>query len=211
MSAFVIGLLGLVASSGRADDQSAFSQLLADQTLRQHILDAAGRSTVMLQNPCPSAQYTLEDKRFVRTAPAFDSSGHIVAGDWLQAVHEQGCDQTRVLNVLLLVQGPNSIATIPLLPGTTHAGPVLQKDAVKYAVQVIAAVPGEMIPIARLGMLKIQNLYPTKAPRCRVVTDRPGGSYGRSCRACRRCRYPCSLFQTPPERPYLLDPTRQSR
>jgi hypothetical protein len=84
MSALVIGLMGFVASSGLADDQSAFLQLLADQALRQQILLAAGRSTVMLQNPCPSAQYTIDNKPFVHTAPVFDSSGHIVAGDWKQ-------------------------------------------------------------------------------------------------------------------------------
>jgi hypothetical protein len=142
MKAIVIGLIGCVASSGRADEQSAFVQLLANQTLQQQIIDAAGHSQVILQNPCPSAQYTLDDKPFVHTAPVFDSSGRIVAGDWKQVVDVKGCGKTRLLNVLVLVKGPNSLATIPMLPGTTHAGPVLQKDAVNYAVQVVAAVPG---------------------------------------------------------------------
>lgn len=154
LSAIVIGLMGLVASSGRADDQSAFSHLLADQTLQQRILDAAGRSTVVLENPCLAAQYTLDNKPFVHNAPAFDGSGRIVAGDWKQVVHEQGCGQTRVLNVLVVVQGPSSLATIPLLPGTTHAGPVVQKDAVKYAVQVVATVPGGHDANCKIGYVE---------------------------------------------------------
>jgi hypothetical protein len=139
-SAIVLGVVSF-ASSGRADDQSALSQLLNDQTLQQRILDAAGRSTVMIQNPCASAHYALENKLFIHTAPTLDSSGRIVAGEWRRAVHEEGCGQTRVLNVLVRAQGPSTLSTLPLLPGTTHAGPVLQKDAVQYAVQSAASVP----------------------------------------------------------------------
>jgi hypothetical protein len=64
-----------------------------------------------------------------------------VTGDWKHVAGEKGCDKTRLLNVLVLVKGPNSLATISMLPGATHAGPVLQKDAVNYAVQAVAAVP----------------------------------------------------------------------
>ena len=141
-----MGLVGVIASKARADDQAAFSHLLADQTLQQQIVDAAGQSTVMLQKPCPSAKYTLRNKLSVQTAIAFDSSGHIVAGDWKHTVEEQGCGQTRILNVLAVVKGLNTVATIPLLPGTTHAGSVLQKDAVQYAAQVVATVPGGQDP-----------------------------------------------------------------
>jgi len=153
-SAIVIGVMSFVASSGRADDQSAFARLLNDQTLRQRVLDAAGRSTVMIQNPCPSARYALDDKLLIRTAPALDVSGRIVAGEWRHAVHEEGCGQTRVLNVLVRAQGPSTLSTMPLLPGTTHAGPVLQGDAVKYAVQLVAGVPGGYDPNCKIGYVE---------------------------------------------------------
>jgi hypothetical protein len=162
--ALVIGVMGLVASSlvasslvassGRADDQSAFSQLLNDQTLQQRILDAAGRSTVMIQNPCPSAHYAIDNKLFIHTAPTLDSSGRIVGGEWRHAVHEEGCGQTRVLNVLVRAQGQSTLSTMPLLPGTTHAGPVLQKDAVKYAVQTVIGVPGGYDPNCKIGYVE---------------------------------------------------------
>jgi hypothetical protein len=154
ITAFVIGLMGFVASSGHAQEQSAFEQLLASQALQQQVIQAAGHSTVILQNPCPSAQYTLDNKPFVRTAPVFDSSGHVVNGDWKQVVSAKGCGRTRLLNVLVLVRAPNSLATIPMLPGTTHAGPVLQKDAVKYAVQIVATVPGGNDPNCKTGYIE---------------------------------------------------------
>jgi hypothetical protein len=41
-----------------------------------------------------------------------------------------------------------------MLPGTTHAGPVLQRDAVGYAVQVVAAVPGGNDPNCKIGYVE---------------------------------------------------------
>jgi hypothetical protein len=154
MLTFVIGFMCLVASPSHADNQSAFSQLLANRALRQQIVQAAGRSQVMLENPCSSAQYTLDDKVFLHAEPAFDSAGHVVGGDWRQVVDEQGCGQSRVLNVQVLVRGPNSVVTIPLLPGTTLATPGLQKDAVKYAVQIVSLIPGGNDPNCKTGYIE---------------------------------------------------------
>ena len=154
MLALVSGFMCLAAPCSHADNQSAFSQLLASQALRQQVLQAAGRSQVMLENPCPSAQYTIDDKVFLHAEPAFDGAGHIIAGDWRLVVDEQGCGQSRVLNVQVLVRGPNSVATIPLLPGTTLATAGLQKDAVKYAVQIVRLIPGGNDPNCKTGYIE---------------------------------------------------------
>jgi hypothetical protein len=168
MLAFVIGFMCLAPCS-HADNQSAFSRLLANQTLRQQILQTARRSQVMIENPCPSAEYTLDDKIFLHAEPAFDSAGHIVAGDWRQVVDEQGCGQSRVLNVQVLVRGPSSVATIPLLPGTTLASPGLQKDAVKYAVQIVSLIPGGNDPNCKTGHIENTEFV------SRESTPVPGG------------------------------------
>lgn len=132
----------MVSARAFADDPGLFAKLLSDPTEQQRVVGAAGRSTVVLQNPCPTAQFKIANK-FVPIKPAsFDSGGAIVGGAWKQIVQAEGCGRTRLLNVLVSVEGPNKLSTMPLLPGDTHADALLQKDAVKYAVVALATVHG---------------------------------------------------------------------
>jgi hypothetical protein len=96
----------------------------------------------MLQNPCPDAQYTVEDRISFYQPPQVDASGKVSAGAWHHVIDEQGCGVRRVLNVLVAARGPGRFDVTPLLPGSTHADPQLQKDAVQYAVRAVATVPG---------------------------------------------------------------------
>jgi hypothetical protein len=125
-----------------AEEQPPLVKLLRDPTEQQHVLSVAARSAVMLRNPCPTAQFTLEDKISFYKQPVFDSTGNVVEGAWKQVVNEQGCGATRVLNVFVYAQGPSNISVVPLLPGSTRADPILQKDAVQFVVQAAATVPG---------------------------------------------------------------------
>lgn len=135
-------VLSMLSSLGFGDDLGLFGKLLSDPGEQQRVTSAAGRSTVLLQNPCPNAQFRIE-KKFVPYKPtSFDSAGVIVGGAWKQVVEAEGCGQTRLLNVLVSVSGPNQLSTMPLLPGNTHADALLQKDAVKYAVMALTATPG---------------------------------------------------------------------
>ncbi len=146
-----IGVNEIFSSLARADDQAAIAKLMADPTEQQHILSAARNSSVVLQNPCPTAQYVI-DKKFSPYQPvSLDSTGKIVSGGWKQIVDEQGCGINRVLNVLVWAQESKGLSVMPLLPGTTHADFVLQKDAVKYAVQALATVPGGREANCKIG------------------------------------------------------------
>jgi len=142
LAAAGIGFVCSVSSIAAGDDQTPLVKLLSDPTEQQHVISVAGRSTVILQNPCATAQYTLEKKISIYKQPLFDSTGKLIDGAWKHVVDEEGCGVTRVLNVLVLAQGPNIVAVVPLLPGTTHADAILQKDAVKFAVQAAATVSG---------------------------------------------------------------------
>jgi hypothetical protein len=122
--------------------EAALAAVLSDPTEQQHVIGVAGRSTVILQNPCPTAQYALEKKISFYKQPSFDSSGKLVDGAWKQVVDEEGCGVRRILNVLVFAQGPNNVSVVPLLPGTTRADVILQKDAVKFAVQAATTVSG---------------------------------------------------------------------
>ena len=155
-----LGALLALTTASRADDsavmaqQDLIAQRMADPTHQQHVISAAARSTVMLQNVCPTAQYSIE-KKFVPYQPVeLDGSGVLIAGAWKQIVDLQGCGASRQLNVLVLAQGSKGVAVMPLLPGNTHADPVLQKDGVRFAVQATATVPGGHDPACKIGYVE---------------------------------------------------------
>lgn len=143
--------LCLVSAQALGDDNAAFAKLLEDPTQQQHVISGARRSTVFLQNPCADAQFSVENK-FVPYKPlSFDGSGTIVSGAWKQIVAARGCGASHLLNVVVIAQGAGKLAVVPLLPGETHADPVLQQDAVKIAVQALASVPGGREPNCTVG------------------------------------------------------------
>jgi hypothetical protein len=137
-----LALIGTFGSIACADDLAEIAKLMADPVEQQHVLSVAGHSTVVLQNPCPAAQYSIEKKFSPYQPVTFDSTGKLVSGAWKQVVDEQGCGSKRVLNVLVWAQAANGLSVMPLLPGGTRADVALQKDAVKYAFQALATVPG---------------------------------------------------------------------
>ncbi len=135
----VLVVLGVAAVAMRgvgafADDRAAFTRILANPGEQAHVLAAAKRASVVLNNPCSSARFELKDTVAIYARPSFDNSGAITGGAWKQVVSEEGCSARRTLNVLVWVKEPRAIAMMPLLPGTTHANPQLQKDGMQYAV-----------------------------------------------------------------------------
>ncbi|WP_428490133.1 hypothetical protein [Rhodopila sp.] len=137
-------LLGTVAGqSALADDVPQFATFLKDPVMRQNVINAAAKSTVIVQNPCSAAQYSVATMPIVLKPMVFDSAGHPTAGMLKFPVKEEGCGITRILNTLIWVQGPGTEGTAALAPGTTHADPVLQKDASMraYTAAVVAARP----------------------------------------------------------------------
>jgi hypothetical protein len=128
-------MMALSMGAALADDQANFSRLLNDPMERQHVIDAAGRSAVVINNPCPSAQFTVSNRVVIYRAPTFEPDGTLGSGSWKQEVNQRGCGTERVLNVLVFVGGGKGLSTAPILPGTTRADPQLQKDAVAHAVE----------------------------------------------------------------------------
>jgi hypothetical protein len=117
-----------------AFDQAALQRVLADPAERAHVLAAAAQSSVVLHNPCPSAHFALTGVVAIYRPPSFDSAGGVLGGAWRQQVREDGCGTSRLLNVLAFAKVPRTVTIMPLLPGTTHADPVLQRDARRFAV-----------------------------------------------------------------------------
>jgi hypothetical protein len=152
----LFGLFGLSAvvalsSSAIGADQSALIKMLSDPTEQQQVLSAARRSIPLVQNPCPSAVFSIERRFVIYKQPTFDNSGTLGDGSWKQIVDEQGCGEHHTLNVWVSAQGPTNVSMVPLLPGSTHADPLLQKDAVQFAAQAAATVPGGREPNCKIG------------------------------------------------------------
>jgi hypothetical protein len=142
MRACLKSTLTFLAPVACADDPTAIATFTANPTVQQHLLSAAERSTVVLQNPCSTAQYEIE-KRYVPYKPlGLDTTGAIIAGAWKQTIDEAGCGIKRMLNVVVWAEESKGLSMMPLLPGTTHADFVLQKDAVVFAFRALTTVPG---------------------------------------------------------------------
>jgi len=127
---FWLCVLATCSVPARADDQALFSRFLSDPVQRQHVLDAAKRSSVVLNNPCPSAEFAINGKVAIHTPPQFDNSEQPISGAWKEEVVEKGCNLERLLNVYLIFDPNNkSLAVFPVLPGTSRTDLILQKDA----------------------------------------------------------------------------------
>lgn len=111
--------------------------------MRQQMINTAAQSTVMVQNPCPSAQYSVATTPIVVKPMVFDGEGHPTSGMLKFPVKEEGCGVTRFLNALIWVQNPGTASTAAIAPGTTIADLILQKDASgrAYGAAVLAAHP----------------------------------------------------------------------
>jgi len=132
-SMVILAALALLSARALAQDASVMQAILADATAQQHVVDAAKKSTVFVQNRCPEAKFSVTGKIAIYTMPERDSSGAIAKGAWKEQVREEGCGTSRILNVLSSVPEPGKLNTVPLFPGTTRGVPLLQKDAVQYA------------------------------------------------------------------------------
>lgn len=142
----------LTASWASAPDAAAaLVRLLGDPAEQQQVISGASRSAVLRQHPCSDAQFSIQ-KNYVPYRPvSFDDSGNLIAGAWKQMVNEQGCGASRVLNVMVVAQGPGKLSVVPILPGATHADPILQKDALRYAMAAVVATPGGNEPNCSVG------------------------------------------------------------
>jgi hypothetical protein len=81
---------------------------------------------------CPAP--TLEGANVViGVAPTFDKAGKPVSGNWRVVSHLAGCGNARMFS-LFYAAGPNGeLRRIAMLPGTSVADPVLQRDALVFA------------------------------------------------------------------------------
>jgi hypothetical protein len=132
--AAVVATSLILIGQASADDKAGFSKMVSDPIEQRQVMNVAKQSGVVVNNPCPSANFSILNQFALYKPMAFDNSGHPTQGAWKQSVAEKGCGQDRLLNVFFwLDPNTNSLRAMPLFPGTTRADPTLQKDAMPHA------------------------------------------------------------------------------
>ena len=139
-------LASSLAAAAHADDREAEQRFFSDQHLKQNIINTAAKSTVMTRHPCSTATYAAQDPVEIQPMK-FNELGGPLSGEVKVPVKEDGCGASHLLNVYIWVERENSIAVTPMLPGTSRAEDVLQKQAYAYALQA-AGGPEPNCPIA---------------------------------------------------------------
>jgi hypothetical protein len=127
----------MALSAADPDERTALQKLVNSPEIQQGVLNAAQRAPVVEQNPCPSARFTIEPRLTLLQPLALDDQGLITSGAWHQTVRGEGCGSTRSLNVLVSVEPPHHATMKPMLPGSTHTDPLLQKDGYEQAARVL--------------------------------------------------------------------------
>jgi hypothetical protein len=122
-----------VCSTSFAQERTVMQVIATDPAVQQNALVAVKQSAVVVNNPCPTAQYALTGKGEIYVPPERDASGVVTKGAFKLEFREDGCGASRILNVYGVVQSPGKLALAPLLPGTTHASPQMQRDAINVA------------------------------------------------------------------------------
>jgi hypothetical protein len=123
--------------------------LMASPGHKAALLAAGQQAMATLPEPCASAEWHTTGDVGVIEAPVTGPAGQPASGMWREQLIASGCGGARAFNVLTTVQPDGSLASGPLLPGNTIAGPVLQHDSVGYA----AAAFGELPPGCAQGVV----------------------------------------------------------
>jgi len=123
---------------------AVLARVMSNPLEQQTIIRAAAASTVQQQNPCPSAQFTIEKPAVPYARLTVDGTGKVTSGALKMIVSEQGCGSQRQLNVMISADAAGKVTASALLPGSTRADALLQKDALRLAGTAMTTVPGAM-------------------------------------------------------------------
>ncbi len=108
---------------------------LVQQSAWQDAVIAAARTQFkQLPESCAAATFKPTGELTVYAPAQFDAKGELASGIWSEKVMESGCGPApRQLNILTLLQPGSPPARIPTMPGSTHADPTTQRNALQYA------------------------------------------------------------------------------
>jgi hypothetical protein len=114
---------------------------------------------------CATPQLKNMNVRVVQ-APVFDVAGNPTRGVWMMVGQFEGCGQIRVMNLRYGFGPEGKLVRSPMLPGTTHADPLLQNDALFHArVAMIGLAPKDCKEITVIDTKFLR--YGDESPKAR--------------------------------------------
>jgi len=137
-SLFVVLLAISGAGPAMADAQSGLAKFLTTPAEQQAVKASAIADWNASAAPCPTAQGALADVIFYNM-PTFNSAGMPTSGVWKLTTRWTGCGKSKTFNLFYSVAPDGRLSRSRLLPGTTLADPLLQRDGIAYAKLAIAA------------------------------------------------------------------------
>jgi hypothetical protein len=129
-------VIALSAPAARAQAPGAqasgeFSRYLADPQHQGDVIAAARRTNALLPESCAAAEFRFTGLVSIQRPPRFDAGGRPIDGMWSEPVMATGCGVTRRFNVLTIAAADKPPRQVGLLPGTTRADPLLQRDSLR--------------------------------------------------------------------------------
>lgn len=141
---FILALALLcTATAGLADSVPAPPELLNYISQPAHIkavMDVirAQAAQIPMCNPTNAKKLVMRRELTAPGPVLFGANGQPSGGRWTETLTLNGCSQSGIFNVMTFVDRSGQIHTVGLLPGTTKADPLLQRDASEIAFSIVA-------------------------------------------------------------------------
>lgn len=120
------------AGSALADAQNGLAKFLTTPDEQRAVRESAVADWNASAAPCPRAQGGVENVAFYKT-PTFNTAEMPTAGAWKLTTRWTGCGQSKLFSLLYSVGADGRLSRSRLLPGSTAADPLLQRDGTLYA------------------------------------------------------------------------------
>lgn len=137
-------ILLAISSAGPAfaDAQSGLAKFLNMPDEQRAVRESAVADWNASAAPCPTAQGGVEDVAFYKM-PTFNSAGMPTSGAWKLKTRWTECGKSKTFSLLYNVTPDGRLSRSRLLPGTTAADPLLQRDGILYAKLAVEAEPSK--------------------------------------------------------------------
>lgn len=139
---------GGTRSSDKSSSTSAFAQYLRSKSNREVINQVIRMQVGRYPGACTDVAI---DPQFRVTliAPVHFNGRRFRAGAWKETVQATACGKTRVHNIHTMVRPDGALQRSPMLPGSTIADIMLQRDAAGMVYVSVAAHAGKECPRAQ--------------------------------------------------------------
>ena len=125
-------LSGADRAAAQQVDAAKFQRFLASEVYQTLVTRALHRLPPAQFHECPGGRKAKGTVTVLKPV-TFGPDGILDGGSWKQTLPVSGCGNDTILNFYFTVIARGRIETVIGAPGTTHADPVLQQDAWKYA------------------------------------------------------------------------------